>query len=265
MPPLTACIEGIGVLGPGFDDWNVAAAVLRGEQAYRSARTALPVALALPSAERRRAGRVIRLALAVCDQALARSGTDVRALASVFSSSGADGDNCHEICRALATQERHISPTRFHNSVHNAAAGYWGIASGCTAPSTSLCAYDASFGAALLEAFAQLAAGADAVLVCVYDADYPLPLQAHRGIPDAFAVALLLRAAPAAPAPLARLALQLAEGAPERMHDSALEALRVGNPAARCLPLLQRLARREAGALIVDYLPPLQLRLEVAL
>ena len=97
----------------------------------------------------------------------------------VFSFSGGDGDNCHEICAALASSERLISPTRFHNSVHNAAAGYWSIAYGCTRASTSLCADDASFGAGLLEALAQLACGAPAVLLVAYDVDYPPPLYAQ--------------------------------------------------------------------------------------
>ena len=39
-----------------------------------------------------------------------------------------NGQVIHEICEALATDEREVSPTRFHNSVHNASAGYWGIA-----------------------------------------------------------------------------------------------------------------------------------------
>ena len=90
------------------------------------------------------------------------------------------------------SSERLISPTRFHNSVHNAAAGYWSIAYGCTEASTSLCAGDASFGAGLLEALAQLAAVAPAVLLLAYDADYPPPLHAKRPIADAFGVALLL-------------------------------------------------------------------------
>ena len=52
-----------------------------------------------------------------------------------------------------------ISPTRFHNSVHNAAAGYWTIGAGCMQATTALSAYDATFAEGLLEALAQLADG----------------------------------------------------------------------------------------------------------
>ncbi|HEY5020176.1 MAG TPA: hypothetical protein VII17_04090, partial [Steroidobacteraceae bacterium] len=87
MSTLSACIEGIGVLGPGLPDWPTCAAVLAGTSAYRSARTVLPSPEVLPPAERRRAGRVIKLALAIGAQAVAHAGHEARGLASVFSSS----------------------------------------------------------------------------------------------------------------------------------------------------------------------------------
>jgi hypothetical protein len=157
MTSLAAAIEGIGALGPGLDSWLSTAAVLAGTRGYEPARTVLPAPSALPAAERRRAGRVIKLALAVGAEAVAQSGRPAQSLPSVFASSGGDGDNCHEICAALTAAERSISPTRFHNSVHNAAAGYWSIANGCTEASVTLCAYDGSFAAGLLEALSQVA------------------------------------------------------------------------------------------------------------
>src|SRR5665213_1258395 len=111
---LSAYIQSIGVLGPGLPDWPATAAILRGDSPYARVRTVLPTPTALPPAERRRAGRVIKLALAVGAQAVAAARADVRMLPSVFSSSGGDGDNCHEICVDLAAGERLISPTRFH-------------------------------------------------------------------------------------------------------------------------------------------------------
>jgi len=78
----------------------------------------------LAAAERRRIGRVVKLALAIALEATSQAGEDPAELASVFSSSGGDGHNCHELCQALSLAGREISPTRFANSVHNAAAGY---------------------------------------------------------------------------------------------------------------------------------------------
>ena len=155
--PLQAWINGIGLIAPGLPDWPSAAAVLRGDAAYESAPSVLPVPLLLPPAERRRASRVIRLSLGVGQEAVTHAGADASTLATVFAASGADGHNCHSLCEQLAGDDRQISPTRFHNSVHNAAAGYWTIGAGCMAAATAISAYDASFAQGLIEAAVQLA------------------------------------------------------------------------------------------------------------
>ncbi|HXN10070.1 MAG TPA: beta-ketoacyl synthase chain length factor [Steroidobacteraceae bacterium] len=265
MSELVACIEGLGVLGPGLPDWSTTAAVLSGQQPYAAARTVLPDPAALPATERRRAGRLIRLALAVGAEAVGHSGREARTLPSVFSSSSGDGETLHAICEALATPERLISPTRFHNSVHNAASGYWSIAQGCTLPSTALCAFDASFGAGLLEAMAQVGESGEAVLLIAYDADYPPPLYAKRAIPDAFGVALILGPA-GSPGARAALHVALAADAADTIADPVLEAMRTAIPAARVLPLLERLARRTGSApatVVLDYLDTARLRVRI--
>lgn len=262
---LSAYIQGVGILGPGLADWSAAAAVLQGSKPYESAPTVLPPPAVLPPAERRRAGRVVRLALAVGAQAVAGAGADARTLPSVFSSSGADGDNCHEICVTLASRERLLSPTRFHNSVHNAAAGYWSIAYGCTEASTAVCAYDASFGAGLIEALSQLTSAAGALLLVAYDVDYPPPMRWKRPIPDAFGIALLLsrEESEGARRALARLRLTLSDEAASLVSEPQLEQLRRRIPAARGLPLLAQLAQRRSGCVALDYLERQRLRLEV--
>ena len=260
--PLTASLQGIGVLGPGLHNWDSTAAIFRNERRYEPAATLLPAPASLPPAERRRAGRIVKLALAVGEEAVTQARADARNLPTVFSSSGGDGDNCTEICLTLASEDRQISPTRFHNSVHNAAAGYWSIGHDCRRASTSLCAADASFGAGLLEALAQLASGAEAVLALAYDADYPQPLLAHRGIPDALGIALLL-SPPGQPQALAQLQLELTTQAPTSLQNAQLESLRRMIPAARGLPLLECLARGGAGSVTIDYLDGTRLAIGV--
>ena len=261
---LSASIQGVGVLGPGLSGWPSTAHVLSGADRYQAASTVLPVPSALPAAERRRAGRVIRLALAVGAEAVAHGGRDAGGLPSVFTSSGGDGDNCHEICAALAGRERLISPTRFHNSVHNAAAGYWSIAYGCTEPSVSLCAHDASFGAGLLEALAQVVLDARAVLLLAFDADYPPPLRESCRISDAFGVGLLLAPRGSGDA-LATMSVALCRTQATALESEELEALRVSNPAARSLPLLQRVAQRRRGRVVLDYLDTARIAIEIDL
>ena len=116
---MAAYIGGIGILGPGLDSWPHAAAVLSGRRAYEPKPTILPMPTLLAPTERRRTGRVVKLALAVALEATTHAGAEPGELKSVFSSSGGDGHNCHEICQSLALEAREISPTRFSNSVHN--------------------------------------------------------------------------------------------------------------------------------------------------
>jgi len=189
---LSAYIGGVGVLGPGFADWHEAAAVLSGTKPYSPAATVLPAPALLPPAERRRTGRVVKLALAVAFEAASRAKVDPAGLASVFSSSGGDGHNCHELCQALALDGREISPTRFSNSVHNAAAGYWSIATGAKLESNVLCAFDGSFCAGLLEAVTQVVVDGESLLLVAYDTEYPEPIHSKRPVPDAFGAALVL-------------------------------------------------------------------------
>ncbi|WP_018507430.1 beta-ketoacyl synthase chain length factor [Thiobacillus thioparus] len=260
--PLNAWIEGIGFLAPGLPDWPAARAVLRGEQAYAAAPSVLPAPALLPPAERRRASRVVKTALAIGLEAVAHAGADAATLATVFAASGADGHNCHALCEQLASDDRQISPTRFHNSVHNAAAGYWGIATGSMAPCQVLCACDASFGAGLLDALAQVALARTPVLLIAYDSEYPEPLHAKRDTPDCGGVALLLSAARSERA-LAAIRVSPTADVAAQLADPELEVLRTSIPALRVLPLLKRLASGERGRVCLDYLAPMQLVADV--
>jgi len=258
--PLTAYVTGIGLIAPGLPDWTSAAAVLRGEQDHTPAPTLLPVPELLPAAERRRASRVIKLSLGVGLAAVQQAGADASTLATVFAASGADGHNCHALCEQLAGEDRQISPTRFHNSVHNAAAGYWGIATRAMAPCQVIGAFDASFGAGLLDALAQVAVDGQPVLLIAYDSEYPEPLHAKRDTPDCGGVALLL--SPRAEGALCALTGTATTDTAEPLSDASLEALRRSIPAMRSLPLLRRIARGEPGAVVLDYLAPMQLTVD---
>jgi len=263
---LRVYVQGIGLLGPGLASWQVARAILSGAQPYVATSTVLPPPARLPAAERRRAGAAVKLALAVADEAVAQADIDPATLATVFTSSSGEGTNCHALCETLATPTPMVSPTRFTNSVHNAAAGCWHIAVASRASSTSLCAYDGSFGAGLIEAGSLVHATRAPLLLVASDSPYPEPLNATRPLPDHFGTALLL-----APAPdgrtLAELTLSLhsTPGEPDDCDAPALDALRRAIPAARALPLLQALARpRTPRRLVIEALPRLHVQVDLA-
>lgn len=266
---ITFSVLGVGLVGPGLPSWDAARPVLRGDAPYVPAASVVPPPLRLPAAERRRAGAAVKVALCVADAACIAAARDPAGLATVFASSSGDGANCHALCETLAHPpgpERMVSPTRFTNSVHNAAAGYWHIAVGSRQASTSVCAHDHSFGAGLLAALPQLAGLGAPMLLVSSETPYPEPLNATRPLPDAMGVALVLGAGEL-PAGVAHLTARLLPSAPAgeatRCHDAALEDLRERTPSARALPLLEAIARRRPARLVLPASP--QLALEIAL
>jgi hypothetical protein len=247
-------VEGIGLLGPGLASWDSARGCLCGAADYAPTDTKLPRLDILPAAERRRTGMPVKLALAAGLDALAHSARAASTLPTVFTSSGGDGQVLHEICETLASPDRQVSPTRFHNSVHNAPAGYWGIATQSREPSTSLCAYDWSFAAGLLEAAVQIVTEHEAALLVSFDLPYPAPIDALRPIHGTLGIALLLARARS---DQARASLDITvtdrPTAPTECVDPQLERLRAHNPTGRALPLLAALAAGSEAQLNLEY------------
>jgi hypothetical protein len=258
-------VLGIGVCGSELNTWPDTRAILRGERQLPQRDMPIPLCPKLPAAERRRASRVVNLAMGAGVEAVSAAGLDATTLPTVFATSSADGENCHAICSALASpdpSDHLLSPTRFHNSVTNAAAGYWAIAMAAMAPSTTLTAYDGSFSAALLEACAALSTGTPNVLVAVFDAPYPAPLHYARPLRSSLGLALALSAQGGA-GRLARLRLGLTDRAADRLAVESLEAIRSNSPPARGLPLLDRIARGRSATVRLDYLDDLRLAIDV--
>jgi hypothetical protein len=264
MSELRVWVQGVGLLGPGLSSWASSLDVLRGVQAHASASTVLPLPARLPPAERRRAGAAVKLAMAVADEAVAQAQIDPGTLATVFASSSGECANCHALCEALAMPSPVVSPTRFTNSVHNASSGAWHIAVASRASSTSLCAFDGSLGAGLIEAAVSVRASGQPVLLVASDSPYPEPLNGARPLPDHFGVALVL-AAQRTEQSICALTLRLTgpQPAAPSSGSASLDALRA-IPAAAVLPLLVAIARGgEQRDVAVDYLPAIGMRVDV--
>lgn len=240
---MKVAIQSIGVLAPGLAGWEASRRVLAGAEPFVPVSVPEPEAALLPPNERRRSSDCVRWAVQVAQEAMVQSGLDPGDVPTVFASSGGEMGVLDTLCRTLATPERVISPTLFHQSVHNTAAGYWGIATTCQQSSTALSCYDDSFAAGLLEAVTFVCVEHRPVLLVAYDLAVPFPLNEARPIGAGFAVAFVL--APPAAAALATMSLCLeeaSEGDAGRLQDPVLERVRLDNPAARSLPLLCAIA-----------------------
>lgn len=257
-------LEGVGLCGPGLDGWTGSRQILSGTRSYEPQATRVPPIDLLPANERRRTVQTARLAVAVGLEALAMAARDAEATPTVFTSSGGDGDTIHEILKTLASPVPEVSPTRFHNSVHNAPAGYWGIAASSHAPSSSISCYDHSFAAGLLEAAVTATTESCAVAVIAYDVQYPEPLHAVRTIGGPFAAALALSPEKTVSAFASLdIALHSASMDETKAKVPAFEALRKNTPAARSLPLLEAIARDATAQIVLSYLPEMALVLDL--
>ncbi|GGY32192.1 hypothetical protein GCM10008098_27030 [Rhodanobacter panaciterrae] len=242
MSALRVYVEGVGLWSPQLADFAALKSLLGGATPVPP--PARPAAARLPPNERRRAPESVLLAVEVAGQAVAMSGRDAATLACVFASSHGDQPITDYMCATLAQAPAELSPIRFHNSVHNAAVGYWTIATDCHTPSTAVAAQRASFGAGLLEAASQAVAEQRAVLLVCSDTAGSGPLGEVTHCRQPFGCALVL-APERSGATLARLDLELTPAHPDSALDEPLAGWRDDNPSASGLPLLALLTRTE--------------------
>jgi hypothetical protein len=239
-------LESVGIAAPGLLGWSAAREVLQGSTPYAPTDVPPYAPALLPPNERRRATPTVRIAFQAAEDALQSSSIPAAELATVFASSDADLNIIHRISLALTQTPRLVSPTDFHNSVHNAAAGYWSIAVGARAASTTISAYDYSFAAGLAEACLLVAIERRHVLLVAFDLPPPQPLLAKRPIGCVAGIALVLTHSQTTRS-MAQLRCGQTRETPTPASTPALEELRRSNPATAAVPLLEMIARGHSG------------------
>jgi len=259
-------VEAIGILGPGLEGWEAARLVLRGEAAYLATPPAIPAPSIIPPRDQRRCSNTVRLALHVAQQTIEAAGLDAAATPSVFAYSGGDGQVVHRLLSALSKPDKPVSPTDFHNSVHNAPAFYWALGTGCQEASTSISAARHCFAAALLKAASQCLADATPALMVCFDHPLPEPLAAAYPLLAPLAIGLALSPVRT---PRSRAQLELAwdtekNAEAERPTAEALGPLWSGNPAGHGLPLLEIIARARSQEIRLPGAPDAVLRVQVS-
>ena len=251
----TLSLAGIGVVAPGLPDWDTARVVLSARATFDPA---LSRALAshLPGTERRRASETSRWSIAAALEAVRDLAQErVATLPTVFASADGDGGVLDATLISLAESRVSLSPTLFHNSVFNAPAGYWSIGARAHAESTSICAGEGTFAAALLECAALVdATGEPALLVAC---DLPIPMRVPFDCPRAaaFACALLFEPARANSrwGQIDGPAVTTASGS-RASNDAAIPATFAGNASSAALLLLQAVAGERARVVTLPYI-----------
>jgi hypothetical protein len=243
LPEVVA--EGVAFWSSRLPGWDVARSVIRGEQAAPETPASRPAPTLLGPTERRRAPDTVAVALEVAARACAAAGRSPADLPAVFASTHGDLGISDYMCATLVDTPALISPIKFHNSVHNAAAGYWSIGTGSHAPYTAISAFRHTFGAGLLETVVQIACEQLPVLYVAFDVEARGALSTMAPSRGLLGIALVLAPASAAAHPgCRRLAMRV--GAEEAYDPtpsrSAAAALVADNALAPCMPLLEALA-----------------------
>ncbi|HZX79141.1 beta-ketoacyl synthase chain length factor [Lysobacter sp.] len=241
MSVLAARIEGIGFWTRGLPSWTAAREhALTGASPAEAATKPSPSLL--PANERRRAPETVAVALEVAMAACEAARRDPASLPSVFASTHGELAITDYMCATLAQEPRSLSPIRFHNSVHNAAAGYWTIGTGAMQPANAISAHEASFAQGLIEALAQLAYGSEAVLLVAYDGQAVGPLAQVAPSEGLLGGALVLASEGEGISLRARLVPKDASG---DVRNGPLSQWAAANAMAPMLPLFDVLARGE--------------------
>ena len=251
IPAVT--VDGLAFWSSRLPGWDIARAVIRGEQPAPAAANPRPAPALLAPTERRRAPDTVAVALEVASRACENAGCTPAGLPSVFASTHGDLAISDHMCATLAATPTLISPIKFHNSVHNAAAGYWSIGTGSVAPYTAISAFQHTFGAGLLEAAVQVACGQQPVLYVAFDIEARGALASVAPSRGLLGVAMVLSPSTDS-ATGRRMILQMhdVDAASPTLARSPAAALVSDNALAPCLPLFEALAQLNDAAATVD-------------
>lgn len=206
----------------------------------------------IPVAIRRRTSLTTRMAITAASIACRKADVNPESLPSVFASLGGEIQVTDTLCRLLPNPDELLSPTQFHNSVHNTTAGYWGILNQCQAPTTAIAAADDTFAMGLLEAWTQLQLNPGDLLLVCYDEYWPQYLAPPIG-ENAFACALVLSTENASlQTAITKPEPASLQGGAQLPHalDEQWSKLVDAVPAAAAIPLLKALDNPSDGALI---------------
>lgn len=177
MSELAFVLRGLGFWAPGYPDpagWSSRPAACPEDQ------TAAPRAELLPPMLRRRTSLLTRMAAEVAHQAIQAGGLDPNTVPVIYGSVYGEIRTTIDILAGMLDPAAPMSPTRFHNSVHNTAAGYVSIATQNRCGNAALTAGRSTVAMALLECAGLVAQTGGPGLLVIVEETLPEPLAAGR-------------------------------------------------------------------------------------
>jgi hypothetical protein len=245
-------VRGVGLWTPGFSSPEAwCRSVHQSEEGEghetdcRDELAVTPPAQLLEGNLRRRAPALSRMSVEVFEQAATRAGCDTARTPSVWATAHGEHTTAHRLLKMMPRGEGKLSPTHFHNSVHNTPSGYASIATRNVCSSTTLTGGAELVMAAFLEAWCRLETCGGDVLLVLADEQLQTPFESP-GMTAPLALAFCLSAQPAgATAVLSDLRR---DTVPRTRAQAPFGPLYV----SAALPLIERIVGQRAGTVALE-------------
>ncbi len=266
MTTLACKLLAYGAWGKGFENWQDLQNILQGK-GHNESMPVSPKPEIIPANERRRAPLPVKLAVESSWQATQNAGIDPKELSCVFVSGLGDTQLTDYMCKVLAGEDKQLSPTKFHNSVHNAAAGYWTISTSCMKSANSVAAYNESVSLTLLEGITQCIAEGVPVLLTFFDAPVSAVLKSLLKNETPFAFSMIIAPSDSTYEGLTLEANVLQETTAWPVFSSHYDVLDNAyneNPVAKVLPILKHIINKDKSALTIPLSAATSLQLLVS-
>lgn len=139
-------VRGLGLWTPGFSGTQAWCEENRNPEAMK------PEATLLKGPLKRRSTAVTRMAVEAFTQAATQANCDPASVPTIWATAHGEHSTAIHLLEMMHKGDGKLSPTHFHNSVHNTPGGYASIATRNVAPSTTLTGGSELVSAALFEA-----------------------------------------------------------------------------------------------------------------
>ena len=246
---ISFALRGLGLWTPGFADpasWSQGHVL--GDRVGDPAVTA-PRAEILPPMMRRRTSLLTRMAAEVAAQAIADGRLERGTATLIYGSVYGEIRTTIDLLGALLDPAAPLSPTKFHNSVHNTAGGYVSIATENRHGNAALTAGRSTLAMGLLECAGLIAAGQGPAVLVIAEETLPEPLAAGR-LWGPLAAAFALSAIADVPQDMSVRTCRLVQGRGE--VATGLPAALADNPCALALALVDAAQRAGASRLALE-------------
>ncbi len=239
---MKAYIDAIGLQANGLEGWFASQPILKKEKAYQNKPLTKYSPLFLPANERRRVTNTIKLALRTAEETQFNALSNQK-IPTLFACVDGDTEISVKMIDAVLMDDPLISPIHFHNSVHNAPAGYWMMGQKNTQAASSISAGKYQIATLFIEGMSQLLEPASKILLVAYDLPIDPKIENINVTCQPFAFGLILSQQQSQQS-IASIETRITS---KTIQTNITPSWFGENRAATFLPLLMRLAQNKKG------------------